>query len=546
MGTKLYWAAFAIIIAGAIALRAFWIYTLQLPFVTPDSPSYLRPLIEHWWLPISTRRTAGLPFLVSMSLQIFRHPAGILIVNGILAIASGTLLAIAIKNVLRQNLLSLIALFVVTFTAKNVAQEYYLMTEHGSRVFYIVYAALMLWVCQNPRRYWLAALIGLITTLNILIKPDAVVLIPATLLAFAAAFWAFASRRRDITITTAAFLLATVIPLLAYMAEFQRQFGTFDLTQAGGRNQFSHVGHLTLLDGGKHPELKERLKPLIVPYKRDYADKGNHQPNWLISGSADEQLRNDFGDKSPKSEVLDYVRQRYPEFTERWINEVYGDLALEGMKAHPVEYLRYAAQQGVTLWRGGYRFAYYEILPTRAHFERHRADRNIMRNRLYYIYGESEPPCGPDAKPPATAAGPLAAMFSSEILSCSPPPYDNPAIAGAARWVDVAYRLITLPLAAAFDYIPRIGAAAAILAGALLYRSRAGACTYAFGLLLSLVVLGYTMLHGLINVAESVRMTTNVQDYVVLAALSFVFSLGCLLRDLVRGMPSEVSASPAG
>jgi hypothetical protein len=535
MGARLYWVAFALIIAGAIGLRAFWTYTLQLPFVTPDSPSYLRALVEHWWLPISARRTAGLPFLISISLQAFRHPVGILIVNNMLAIGSGILLAIAIRNVLRQNLLSLIALFVVTFTSKDLAQEYLLMTEHCSRVLFIVYAALMLWVFQNPRRYWLAALIGLTTTLNILVKPDAIVLIVATLLAFAAAFWLSAKSRRDFAMAAAVFLSATIIPLLAYMAEFKAQFGTFGLTQAGGRNQFSHVGHLTLLDGGKHPELKARLKPLIEPYKRDYADKRDYQPNWLISGTVTPELKNNFGDRNPKDEVLDYVRKRYPEFTDRWINEVYGDLALEAMMTHPIEYLRYAMEQGAFLWQRGYSFVNYEIFPTHAHFDQHRSDRSNIRTRMYRLYGEDEPPCGPEARPPGKAAGPLAAMFSNEILLCSPLPYDDRAVVDAAKRVGAAYAVVTEPFAAVFGYIPRAGAAAAIVGALLLlFRSRTGAGTYAFGLLLSLVVLGYTMLHGLINVAEASRMVSNVQDFVILASLCFIFSLGCMLRDLAR------------
>src|SRR5690242_18613373 len=90
---KIYWTVFVLLILIAAGMRTFWIYLLQIPFVTPDSYGYVYPIMTHWLLPFSQFRTSGTPMFLSASLAIFRHPSGILIVNAILAIGSAALLS---------------------------------------------------------------------------------------------------------------------------------------------------------------------------------------------------------------------------------------------------------------------------------------------------------------------------------------------------------------------------------------------------------------------------------------------------------------------
>lgn len=530
---RLYWLLFAVLVAGAVGMRAFWIYTLEIPFVQPDSPSYYSPVLQNWLLPFSQSRTGGVSMLISTGLVLFRHPVGILIVNAILAVGSSVLLALAIKSVLRQNLLSLLALYATAFTAKGVALEFYLMSEHGSRVLYVLYAALVLWVLQRPGRYWLAALLGLAVTLNILVKPSAIVLVVATVMAFAAVAWFAAGARLKVVATAAIFLVASIVPMLGYMAAFKARYGTFSMTQYEGVNQFSHVGHLIRLDGGKHPDLKERLKPLIEPYAANYAAKGNYQPNWLIYGSVTQELRRDFGDRSPARAVREYVRERYPSEDMRWMNEVYGDLAVEAMYAHPVAYAIYAVERGYALWEQGYNFVYYTMMPNVPALQRHREDRELQRRWLYEMSGEKVPPCGESAVVPPRATGVPATLYRGPIGTCEKLPYERPMVVELAGNIDVLYLLVTAPLADIFPVLPKAGALAAVIGGLLLVLlgGRRNRNTYAYALLLALILFGYTALHGLINVADTRRMTVNVQDYVIVGSFAFIL---CVLLALQR------------
>jgi hypothetical protein len=532
---RLYWIIFALLLLSAAALRIFWVYVLEIPFVEPDSYSYIQPIVTHWLLPFSPFRTSGTSMFLVAALAIFRNPSGILILNGVLAVGSAALLAVAIKSVLREKALSLLALFVVAFTAKNITFEYYLLSEHYGRVLYVVYAALMLWYLQDPRRLWMSALIGLSVTLNILVKPSAVVLIVATLIAFVAVAWTLQNRRRQIAAAAAIFLATTTVPVAGYMLAFKARYGTFGLTQYDGINQFSHIGHLMVLDGGKHPVLKQRLKPLLAPYAANYAAKGNYRPNWLIYGTTDADLQRDFGDANPIRTISDYVFERYGSRDYRWINEVCGEIALEAMLAHPVAYLRYAAERAYTLWKNGYGFAFHVIKPSVEFLQTHRDNRATQRTWYYGLYGEEVPACSAAPVIPARAAWPLTGLFHGAISTCAALPYEEPSVENAAGRVDRIYRKVTNPVRNNFAELAYAGAAATVVAGAVLLalRGRRARNVYAFGLLLALVLLGYTLLHGLVNDADPQRMTTNVQDYVVLASLTFVFSAALSIRRVL-------------
>jgi hypothetical protein len=532
---RVYWVIFALLILSAAAFRGFWIYVLQAPFVFPDTHSYIKPILTHWVLPFGQQRTSGTSMFISAALAIFRDPAGILILNSILAVGSAVLLALAIKTVLKQNVLSLFVLFMAAFTAKNISFEFYLLSEHYARVLYVVYAALMLWFLPDPRRLWIAALIGLAVVLNVLVKPSALVLVVATLIAFTVVAWISTGDHRQIAVGGLVFLAISILPLLGYMVDFKARYGTFSLTQSDGMNQFSHVGHLTVLDGGKHPVLKERLKPLLGPYAEKYAAKGIFYPNWLIYGSSNDDLRRDFGNQSPERTIKNYVAELYGSRDIRWANQVYGDLAFEAMLARPAEYLRYAARSAISLWTNGLSFTYYVISPSVERLPSHREDRAIQREWYYKLYGENPPPCSAGPVVPAAASGPLVGLFHGAIASCAALPYDEPSIQKAAERVDRIYRVVTNPLRNNFSLLVHAGILTAILAALMLplLRVRRAFRIYAFGLLLGLVVLGYTILHGLVNVAEAQRMTANVQDYVVVASCAFMLCTALCFQRLL-------------
>jgi hypothetical protein len=203
------------------------------------------------------------------------------------------------------------------------------------------------------------------------------------------------------------------------------------------------------------------------------------------------------------------------------------------MVAHPIPYAVYAVDRGYALWDHGYGFLYAQILPSGAALQRHRDDRELQRKWLYQMFGAAVPPCGADAVVPALASGVPAKLYRGPIASCNSLPYERPLIAEVAGNVDVLYLLVTAPLAAIFPVLPKAGAIAAVIGGLLLVvlRGRRIRNTYAYGLLLALVLFGYTTLHGLINVADARRMTANVQDYVIVGSFAFIL---CGVLELQR------------
>jgi len=205
------------------------------------------------------------------------------------------------------------------------------------------------------------------------------------------------------------------------------------------------------------------------------------------------------------------------------------------MLAHPMEYLRYAANGAFALWAQGLGFTYYVIRPSVETLQSHRDDRATQRDWYYRLYGETPPPCSEGPAVPARASGPLAALFHGAIASCTPLPYEQPSVQQAAERVDRIYRVVTNPVRNNFGGLARAGIVGAIIATLMLplLRGRRALNIYAFGLLLTLVLLGYTTLHGLVNVAEYQRMTANVQDYAVVGSLAFVVCAVLCFQRLV-------------
>lgn len=531
---RLYCLAFVVLLVVGVGMRGVWIYMMQVPFSQSDSITYIQPIVQDALFPMSPVRTGGTSIFVSLALVTFGGTIGILIVNGVLAVVSGVLLALAIKTVLQQHVFSLIALYWTLFAEKNVTFEYFLMSEHYARCLYVLYAALALWVFQQPRRYWLVVILSLIVALNILVKPSAVILIFATLLAFGFAALLRPSVRGHLIPMTVIFVGLVALPMLGYMSVFNARYGSFSLTQMEGYNQFSHIGHLTVLEGGRHPILKDRLRPLIGPYAANYASKGNYQPNWLIYDEAiTDELRRDFGNEHPSIIIRKYAREFFGSDAPRIVNQIQRDLAIEALFGRPIEYLTYAAERGYALWNEGFYHSYYKILPGPSQLQRHREDRIDQRKWLYWIYGAPMPLCEDGPIVPARASGVAVLLFSGPFASCRPLPYDRVAVAKLGDTIDALYQTMIWPLAAVHSILPYAGAVAFVVGGLMFgfVGGRDAMNLYGFGLLLLLVLFGYTAFHGLVNVAEPQRMTVNVQDYVVIGSWAFIL---CSLLQLHR------------
>jgi hypothetical protein len=540
MPEKVYWVLFALILGCGIAFRGFWTFVLEVPFAYPDTGSYYAPLVTHPYFPFSEARTGGVSMFIATALALFRAPIGLLLLANLLALACTVVLALAIKSVLHQKVLSLTALLLFLFIPKDVTFEYSLLSEHYSRCLYLAAAGCMLWIVQEPQRYWLSALLGLLATLNILVKPSALVLTVAVVLALGALAWlAAGARRTALARTTAVFLAVNLTLVLAYMAAFQQRFGTFNLTHFDGFNLYSHVGHLTVLDGGVHPELKSRLKPVLATYIEKYASKGRYEPNWLVYGATSPEIQNDLGKETPASIITEYVRQRYRSGEIRWINQVYKDLALEAMAAHPLGYLRYARDQALHLWSTGYSLTYYGGWPN---LSEHRSGIAMQREWLYQFYGRTVLDCGSTEIVPADANVLTRNLFRGAFAACVGPRYDEPDNKRLVFIVAETFNGTLQSLSPAFEALPMVGLVGLAFGLIVLPWSRTGDIRnpFGFGLFLLLVLFGYSDFHGLVNVSEPVRMTTNVQDLAVLMFMVFIACALLQVRELtLRRLPPK-------
>lgn len=520
MSNTAFWIVFGLILGAALALRVFLTWFFEVPFITPDSFSYLRPVIRDPWFPIDMSRTMGFPLVTSLSMAIFQHPVGMLIGFNILSIGSAVALTLAIRWRLKLNVVALLMLAVMLFTPKDVSFEYFHMSEHVSRCLYILFAAMVLYFDRWRTSLWYIITLALIVVLNVLAKVSAIVLIPVVFVLYAY-FWLVEREERwRLARSMALFLVLVVGSVLGYAAAYKQKFGVFTVSQSNGTHFLAHVGHFIDLDGGAYPDLKKELRPIIELYRKKYASVGDHRPNWIVYGSFDADMRPVFGDQSPAGIIAAYVSRQQSNKKRETQNEIYSALAWEGIRAHPLEYLKFAADRFLHLFRDGNRFVYYEYFPLARHIDRHRDELQQLRQFLYATIGEKMPATCP-APVPDSAPWFFRVSMKGLLNPCSSPVYEDAAQRALAEKVTDLYVGITTPSALVYLRLPFVAVIAFLVVVALAPWWRNAAATgYALIVALTVFLLGVFL--GLINVAEAGRFMATMQDLVMLSALIII------------------------
>lgn len=521
---RAFWAACGIVAAVSFGIRLFWTFTLQSPFITPDTASYVWAAMEHPFLPFGEQRTPGFPFAISISAALFQHPAGLLLMANLTALASALALAYALAQWIGLRALAFVMFFYLCFSPKNMAFEYYLMSEHYSRASFVLYAAAILMVLKSPYSWRTAAFISAVTVWALLVKPTAIVCIVVTSMVYGFFYLRHAAERPRLRMVATAVTAASVGTLVLYMAAFDIRFGRFALTNFTGTNQFSHSGHLIDLESKANADLKARLRPIIERYQREFVAKHEYEPNWLIYGSTTEALRQSFGSTSPRSILEGYLRDRGVTPDSASMNRLYGELALEGIRAHPMAYAAFAFDRGRYFVTTGYSFLYGQHRPSAKDFADHRRETAELRAILYAKWNVAPPPCSANPPPPPPGFFVARALLHGPLAPCGTYSGVDPGTVERASFVDTVFQRVAARMAPVFAMLPFFAWA---FPPALLFPgARSPQAMRAFGVALvsAAVTFGYVALHGLINTAEPPRLFAPIQDIAVLALLAAVFS----------------------
>ena len=516
MPETVYWTLFGVLLVWGVFVRSVWTYAYGLPDVTPDTLHYIIPAADDPWRPFSEMRTAGVPGLLVLSVGV-AGPIGILLAHNLLWLASTLAVTLALRTHLQAPALSLLVLAYLVLSAKNLVQEYFLMSEHLSRVLYVGYFALALYLLRHPASRWAAVGMAALVFANIITKPSAAVLIVATLLLLLGALGLaiHPEARRRVAVNAAIFLFLVLGGLLGYMAAYQGKYGAFALSGFQGWNLFSHTGHLIKLDGGIHPELKAELREFMPLYIEKYAGSGRFHPNWLVYGSTDPDLDADFGKRSPAASIVRYVANQPGGTLLARVDRVFLELALEGIRTHPVEYARYAAFQMYVLFQDGYSFDYGLPAPSMATLDRHTAGTGLFTG---YFLRE-----GRDLE---------GRLIGAKVRSCDENwfvrkfcralsseewyrRYADRSLLPLLSSVDGLQDRLSAPVRYVFERLPALALLLTPLLIVPVRPSLRARRILAAVALLALVLLGYGLFLGLLNVAEPRRFLSNVQDLVV-------------------------------
>lgn len=339
---RFYLLCFAGIFLTAALARIYWTITLGMPYLTPDSWSYIQPILRSPPNPISEIRTAGYPTLILLALRSFKHPVGILFAHHVLWAVSTLAAALVLYWKFGLRLASLVFLFYLAFAQNNLAFEYMVMSEHLARSVYLLFMSYVLVWSRRSLSWSSVAVASVLTLGGILVKPSGIVLVPASLVFFRlggallrpqvrARFWRAAL----------AYLTCVGVGIVAYQSAFWVEYGDFALSHFEGYNLFCHAGHLMDLDSNRYPELMADLRSFMPLYVRKYAHQGKYVCNWLAYGSTNDELEQDFDAKSPARSVREYLISKGITPSIREVNVIYYHLAVDGIVSHPVAYIEY-------------------------------------------------------------------------------------------------------------------------------------------------------------------------------------------------------------
>ena len=354
---RLFWSGFALILILGAAARVILTSAIRLPLVMPDTFGYLLNALTSPLFPISDARSVGFPYLIVFAFALFRQPIGILIVHNVLALFAGSILVLALRKRCRMGVTALLMLVYVLFAEKNLDFEYLALTEHLSRVLYMLFVAALLLYWGN-RETFPQVLLGLLAVMNILTKSSAIVLIPTFLV------W----RLMDPTVgrswsrlvkASGAFAVTVVVLLGVYGVAGYVTLGVLPFSSMTGHALYYHVNPLTVTDGGEYPEIKAELRLFFPRYIEKYWSRGINLGNWAIWGIAESpEVARDFGSQSPASAVKNYIRRNPsgPFFVEK--DRIFRDLSYEAIRNHPGEYLSLSIRSLRELIVDGLSFSY--------------------------------------------------------------------------------------------------------------------------------------------------------------------------------------------
>ncbi len=521
---RLFWAASGLVLLIALAIRVFWTATLQTPFISPDTASYVWAAMENPALPFGEQRTPGFPLAISIAAIVFHHPIGLLITANIAWLAATAALTFALAQWTRLRAVAFAMLVYLCFSPKDLTFEYYLMSEHYSRVMFMLYVAAALLVAQRPASLRRAGVLAAVTAASLLVKPTAMVCFVSTLLLYGYCWWRRATERGAIVRHAALVSAVAAATLVLFMLAFDLRFGQFALTNFSGTNQFSHSGHLIDYASPRNAELKARLRPIMERYTREYVAKGDFQPNWLIYGSTTDKLRADFGEVSPRSIIEEYLRDHGTIPDTYSMDRAYGAIASEGLKAHLPEYLSFALNRAEAFMRQGYSFKYSLFRPSALDFADHARQAQETRAMLYVKWNTPPPPCSASPPPPPQTFFVARFLLSGPLSPCGKAAGADPEDVTRAHIVDQWFQMVAGAIEPIFAILPRIAWFFPLVLLAPAARTGAAMRALEVAAFAGVLSLGYIALHGLINTAEPPRLFAPIQDVVVLMFLAAIAS----------------------
>ena len=530
---RMFWCAFGVIFLTGFGVRIYWMWALGLPYIVPDSLSYILPALENPYLPFGEARTAGVPYLASIGLAMMAHPIGFTMMYTALWAVSTVAIVVVCFSVLNLRVLALILLAYLCFIQKNMALEFTILSEHAARTMYLFSISIML---LSIRRISIlvGVCLGLAAFFNIMIKPSAMAFLPLIVIWYGLAWFFFSRHSARRVMVSAGVCLSVIATLMVlYMSAFDKRYNSFAISHFDGFNLYAQVGHLTVLDTGIYPEIKSELEEFLPLYVEKYADQRKYAWNWLIYGATNEEMKADFGDRSPVKSVIEYVGHQSMKET----NIILGELAVEGIKQNPIKYLDLVAYTFHQLAFIGFSFNYADFFSEKS-LDYHREQSVEMYRWFLEDTGWNDTPLrqhvrsGLEKNMGGVAEGELPVGFSyvSEFVYWSSYYLGRLAVMLVKIGIGILvigvlvtfYGLVTKKMRILPQHI-RVtnsiwGANKMLIISVLI----TGLCAF-----------GYCLALSLYSVSDPVRFLANVQDLYILTSLGLLASLAYPLKRIV-------------
>jgi|GEM_PF-6092201 len=342
-----YWVWFWAILGFGLVLRVFWMLVFGIPLIAPDSWSYLSPALLASTMPISEIRTTTVPWIIALAIATIGHPMSIVLAHVLMWAISSVAIVLTLKKAFNIKVLGLVVLCFFAFTEKNLVFEFHLLSEHAARCFYLLFMAIVIIGISNLN-FAVSLGMALVTLANIFVKPSAM---PMTILALI--FFVSLHLFQSVSVKRfAAHMLCYCgvvgIGLFSYMSAFEDRFGNFSLSNFDGYNLYAQVAHLTKLDGGIYPEIKSDMKTYLPTYVEKYANKGEYALNWVIYGSASDEMLAQIGPRSPIVSVNEYLGANS---NMQRANKIFRELSIEGITENPLSYVKLTIKTFLNLIR---------------------------------------------------------------------------------------------------------------------------------------------------------------------------------------------------